>query len=140
MKTADRDWNDADCARLSEMWAALVRVSDIAAALSRTPSSIRQKRFIMRLPARNPVRPSVVSNRFAWSTEDVLRLRAMWSDVDAGEIGKELGRTRNGVIGKANRLGLPAITNNERWRRWTCATGEVSRRRHPRFRRIGSNP
>jgi GcrA cell cycle regulator len=43
-----------------------------------------------------------------WTETRIKLLRAMWSEgeLSASEIARELGCTRNAVIGKANRLGL----------------------------------
>jgi hypothetical protein len=43
-----------------------------------------------------------------WTREAVGTLRSGWSALSASEIAKKLGCTRNAVIGKANRMGLPA--------------------------------
>lgn len=43
-----------------------------------------------------------------WTDEKVARLTTMWEDgVTASDIGLELGVTKNTVIGKVHRLGLP---------------------------------
>lgn len=46
----------------------------------------------------------------SWTEDRIARLRAMWAeDRPASEIADELGGiSRNAVIGKAHRLGLPA--------------------------------
>lgn len=44
----------------------------------------------------------------SWTEERVATLRKMWSTHSASKIAKHLGGvTRNAVIGKAHRLGLP---------------------------------
>jgi hypothetical protein len=43
-----------------------------------------------------------------WNPERVQRLRDLWAaDLLAIDIGKKLGCTKNAVLGKADRLGLP---------------------------------
>ena len=43
-----------------------------------------------------------------WTTEAVMQLRAFWTEGHAtAEIGRRLGVSKNAVIGKARRLGLP---------------------------------
>ena len=126
MRTGDRAWDKADCARLAEMWVARVSGKDIAAALGRTERAIRRQHYKLQLPTREPVRPAVVHNGFAWPEEDVGLLRALWGNGDDGEIvaeiAKALGRSRNAVIGKAFRLGLRRITKEERDRRMAGET------------------
>lgn len=46
--------------------------------------------------------------RFTWTDEAIATLRALWPDHSASQIGEKLGKTRMAVIGKANRLDLPA--------------------------------
>lgn len=46
-----------------------------------------------------------------WPPEDLERLRALWLAVPVlatAEIGRQMGRTKNSVVGKAHRIGLPS--------------------------------
>ncbi len=44
-----------------------------------------------------------------WSEETILRLRALWAEgLSTAEIGRRMGISKNAVVGKAHRLGLPA--------------------------------
>jgi GcrA cell cycle regulator len=59
------------------------------------------------------VSPSVAADqsvRAGWSEQAVRRLEALWAqpDLSATAIGRELGVSRNAVLGKAHRLGLPS--------------------------------
>lgn len=43
-----------------------------------------------------------------WTEERIAQLTELWSqDLSTAEIGKKLGITKNAVVGKAHRLGLP---------------------------------
>lgn len=42
-----------------------------------------------------------------WTDDEDKVLRAMWAGVRVAEIADKLDRSRNSVIGRANRLGLP---------------------------------
>jgi GcrA cell cycle regulator len=46
----------------------------------------------------------------SWTAAEDERLRALWADlaVSAGAIGREIGRSKNSIVGRAHRLGLPA--------------------------------
>jgi GcrA cell cycle regulator len=67
---------------------------------------------------------------FAWTDENVARLKADWPlGLSAGLIARQIGgTTRNAVIGKVHRLGLPGRTATLR----TMARGG-SKRRRPRI-------
>jgi len=44
---------------------------------------------------------------FDWTSDAVERLKALWADgLSASQISREIGASRNGVIGKVHRLGL----------------------------------
>lgn len=47
-----------------------------------------------------------------WTDERVAYLRKNWPTMRAKIIARQLGCTCNAVIGKANRLGLPAISRD----------------------------
>ncbi|MGB0843778.1 MAG: GcrA family cell cycle regulator, partial [Alphaproteobacteria bacterium] len=45
----------------------------------------------------------------SWTEERISALRQLWSDgLSAAEIGRRLDVSKNAVIGKAHRLGLPS--------------------------------
>jgi hypothetical protein len=46
---------------------------------------------------------------FTWSSEAVDILRELWGRKSASTIGALIGTTKNSVIGKADRLGLPQV-------------------------------
>jgi GcrA cell cycle regulator len=53
-----------------------------------------------------------------WPDADIARLRQLWADgLPTREIAVALGRTKNAVIGKANRIPLPARPDPNKWRR-----------------------
>lgn len=47
-----------------------------------------------------------------WTEHDITTLRAMWGKRRAEAIAEGLGKSRNAVIGKANRLGLARLQKN----------------------------
>ena len=53
--------------------------------------------------------------KLIWTDEQKAILTKMWADgYSATEIGSELGKTRNGIIGQAHRLGLPKHQSTSR--------------------------
>ena len=43
-----------------------------------------------------------------WNDETIVRLRALWNEgLSTAEIGRRMGVSKNAVVGKAHRLGLP---------------------------------
>ena len=49
-----------------------------------------------------------MASDFDWTADAVARLRAFWQDEHStAEIGRRLGISKNAVVGKAHRLGLP---------------------------------
>jgi GcrA cell cycle regulator len=57
--------------------------------------------------AMEPAKPRCGNGQPAWSAEFTNTLKALWATWTAGELCKLMGITRNAIIGKANRLGLP---------------------------------
>lgn len=66
-----------------------------------------------------------------WTANKVAYLKARWGTCSASEIGRVLRVSRNAVIGKAHRLGLPAkepcgrkLTPKDvrQIRRWRCSS------------------
>jgi GcrA cell cycle regulator len=44
-----------------------------------------------------------------WNDEAIVRLRSLWNEgLSTAEIGRRMGVSKNAVVGKAHRLGLPA--------------------------------
>ena len=54
-----------------------------------------------------------MAGKETWTPEQTARLVALWPDNSASIIGAEIGMTRDAVIGKAWRLGLPNKLKNE---------------------------
>lgn len=53
-----------------------------------------------------------------WPAADIARLRQLWADgLPTKQIGIEMDRSKNAIIGKANRLKLPARPDPNKWRR-----------------------
>jgi len=51
---------------------------------------------------------STMASDIDWTEETVARLRAFWQDGHStAEIGRRVGTSKNSVVGKAHRLGLP---------------------------------
>lgn len=50
-----------------------------------------------------------MSGDFEWTDDAIATLRKLWAEGHAtAEIGRRMGVSRNGVVGKAHRLGLPS--------------------------------
>lgn len=73
-----------------------------------------------------------------WPLAHVAILKQQWAAwITAREIGKELGRTRNSVIGKARRLGLE---NRSAMNQYTLVFHEAVRQLRSEGRKVGPNP
>lgn len=86
----------------------------------------------IRAQHRPPGRPkgAVSSSTSAWPEDKVERLKALTSDgKTAGEIGRELGVSRNAVIGKWTRLGLKSQSGK------TCGIRAGAAPRRPSLRK-----
>lgn len=89
-------------------------------------------------------------NQFSapWSDERVERLRELWAEgLSASQIGRQLGVTRNAVIGKSSRLGLSgrpkrsnARTTRKSPRRQSNPRGNNQRIRSPKFKPAAEPP
>jgi GcrA cell cycle regulator len=54
-----------------------------------------------------PPRPRHDGEKDIWTAENVAKLRRLWAeDLSAAEIGRQIGTTKNAVVGKAHRLNL----------------------------------
>lgn len=98
-----KPWSDADVVLLKKLWPnRAYRMIDIEARLHKADETIRGMAIHLGLPTRG----EAVA---VWPEDKVERLKARWAEgASATEIARELGGfTRNAIIGKVTRLGLP---------------------------------
>lgn len=105
-----RPWPAEAIARLREGWENGMSAARIGQEIGFSRNAVKAKAARLGLPARPercaPVRTK--QNERNWPAETIERLREKWaSNESATRIGKELGFSKNAVIGKARRLGLP---------------------------------
>ena len=83
-------------------------------------------RVFARARAPQPLDGGVVTGRTPWTEGEDAALYLMWIDpeVSTRQIGEALGRSRNAVIGRANRLGLSPKKSAYGKRRKTYAKGQ----------------
>ena len=61
-----------------------------------------------KLPGRGGVEAQPRPGLFSWTEERLKTLRALWKDgFSVNEIGRRMGVSKNAVVGKVHRLGLP---------------------------------
>lgn len=85
---------------LTQLWGRKISTLDIGRELARHPDAIRRRATALGLPSRRPLTGH-------WTMEREAVVRHMWeAGKSAGMIAKELGITRNAVIGKKSRLKL----------------------------------
>lgn len=103
-----RAWTTDEEDRLRELCLANVDIEEIADRLGRTEDATRRR--IAHLQIVDRPRPHFDA-RF-WTDEKVAQLKALWNDgLSCSEIAKRIGAaSRNAVIGKRLRLGLPERT------------------------------
>lgn len=102
-RTMMKPWSDADVALLKKLWPnRAYRMVDLEVRLHKADETIRGMALHLGLPTRG----EAVA---VWPEDKVERLKARWAEgASATEIAKELGGfTRNAIIGKVTRLGLP---------------------------------
>lgn len=97
----DTSWTDDRVATLKAYAADGTPYSQFAERYGLTYSTVRAKARRLGLRLREV-------NWFDWTAERIETLEALWADgLSASEIAKRFGTTRNAVIGKVHRLGLP---------------------------------
>jgi GcrA cell cycle regulator len=99
-----QEWTAEDRAKLREMYASGSRLKAIAKALGRTTRAVDNK--LVRLGLRPRI--SRTYQEVIWTPEQIGELRELCADarLSAGDIAAQIGKTRNAVIGKSNRLGI----------------------------------
>ena len=107
---AHKPWSAETIARLREGWESGMSAARIGAEIGFSRNAVKNKAISLGLPKREgrlaPVRTK--QNEKKWPVETIERLREKWaSNESARRIGKELGFSKNAIIGKARRLGLP---------------------------------
>lgn len=96
--TAGRNWTPNERQQLRESLDKGMTKKEIAEDMGKTVPSVRAAIDRAGLQA-NDKRPT-------WTPEDTLRLKDQWGKMSTKELAKELGVSRNAVIGKADRMGL----------------------------------
>lgn len=99
---ANHRWDEARDAQLTDLWAAEVKVADIAVRMFTTAGAVADRRHLLGLPKRK--NPST-----GWTDERVEATKTLWRDgKSASQIAMILncGLSRNAVIGKLHRMGL----------------------------------
>lgn len=68
---------------------------------------LRDLRSRLGSSGRQPRMPKVVKD---WTTEEIKTLCKLWADdtLSAAEIGRRMGRSKGSIVGKVDRLDLPA--------------------------------
>lgn len=107
---AHKPWPDETITRLREGWESGMSATRIGAEIGFSRNAVKNKAISLGLPKREqrlaPVRTK--QNDKKWPAETIERLREKWaSGMSATRIGKEEGFSKNAIIGKARRLGLP---------------------------------
>jgi len=104
-------WSKERVKELKKLWAAGLTGTQIAKELGEglTRGAIMGKVHRLKLPPRHPRKNGEAS---FWTKKRVELLKQLWvTSLSATKIAKVIGKgdevTRNGVIGKAHRLGLP---------------------------------
>ena len=101
-----RLWTQAEDQTIAAMWIAGAPIGDIAVAIDRTQDATRTRKCLLGIPPRKAVRTKANGG---WSKDDDGHLAKLWNaNLTTVEIGARLDRSKNSVIGRAHRIGLPA--------------------------------
>jgi len=98
-----KDWDPVEDAVLRESYGK-TPTQTIGRALGRTVSSVHSRAHKLGL-----ARPTPMTSRQAWATDEDDLLRAMYGKIRPGEISRKIGRTRPSVHHRAERLGLKSV-------------------------------
>jgi len=103
----ENPWTDAEDNTLQELWGT-ISAAAIGAQIGRTKHAVNNRSHRLRLAKIRPKPPEL----HHWTAVDNGALRELWGTSSASKIGAYLGKTKNAVIGRARRMGLPKIQQN----------------------------
>jgi hypothetical protein len=107
-RTPAMRWTDAEVEGLRQGRADNLSNIKIGELLGRSYRSVSRKAVRLGVgPRATPyVRPDCVNHD--WPEELIKRFKVLWAEgLSTAEIGRRLGKTKNAIVGKARRLGLP---------------------------------
>jgi predicted DNA-binding protein YlxM (UPF0122 family) len=104
-KTAKRKWTPELCDKFRRAWERNRTCADVAKAMGMSEMACYAQASIMRLPYRTKTGPRRGAKPRLWTADEYTRALSLWDLGKSGsEIARELGRTRNSVIGKIHRI------------------------------------
>ena len=104
-KHAKRVWTPERCDQLRRAWERHRTCADVAKAMGMTELAVYAQAATMRLPFRTKTGPRRGAVPRPWTSAEYTRAINLWDlGMSGSEIARELGRTRNSVIGKIHRI------------------------------------
>lgn len=106
-------WSQGDRdAQLIRLWREGMPLRDIVARFGVSHGSVQRRIRTLQQPLQQPLRQApAVKREGEWPDADEARLRALWMQdkpvLSAADIGRVMSRTKNSVVAKAHRMGLP---------------------------------